>query len=174
MCLVHHREFGFIIKRNDNSDRPSKWKWQSTIVTIQPTRCTNFSNLFLEWNSACFGQFLCPLSGVFHCTNSSGLLTACTQAVSKPVCHDGKRNSSKPVGLYSKNKFEKLVHLVGFIVRIYHDARSPKRQTIHYCQYLLPSPLTNSPPPAYRKMSPNHLTLHTQSVAEDSNRQTGK
>jgi len=28
----------------------------------------------------------------------------------------------------SKNKFEKLVHLVGFIVRIYHDARSAERQ----------------------------------------------
>ena len=30
-----------------------------------------------------------------------------------------------------KNKFEKLVHLVGFIIRIYHDARSPERQIHH-------------------------------------------
>ena len=29
---------------------------------------------------------------------------------------------------YSKNKFEKLVHLVGFVVRIYYDARSAERQ----------------------------------------------
>jgi hypothetical protein len=29
----------------------------------------------------------------------------------------------KNVELYFKNKFEKLVHLVGFIIRIYHDAR---------------------------------------------------
>jgi hypothetical protein len=29
---------------------------------------------------------------------------------------------------YSKNKFEKLVHLVGFIIRIYHDERSHERQ----------------------------------------------
>jgi len=28
----------------------------------------------------------------------------------------------------SKNKFEKLVHLVGFIIRIYHDARSSECQ----------------------------------------------
>jgi hypothetical protein len=28
----------------------------------------------------------------------------------------------------SKNKFEKLVHLVGFIIRICHDARSSERQ----------------------------------------------
>jgi hypothetical protein len=34
------------------------------------------------------------------------------------------------VEIYSKNKFEKLVHLVGFsrIIRIYHDGRSPERQ----------------------------------------------
>ena len=42
--------------------------------------------------------------------------------------NDGKRNCPKHVEFYSKNKFEKLVHLVGFIIRIYHDARSPERQ----------------------------------------------
>ena len=41
---------------------------------------------------------------------------------------DGQRNSSKHVEFYSKNEFEKLVHLVGFIIRIYRDARSPERQ----------------------------------------------
>ena len=54
--------------------------WQ--ILIIKPTRCTNFSNLFSDWNSICFGHFLCPSSGVFHCTHSNsichtGLLTAC-------------------------------------------------------------------------------------------------
>ena len=42
---------------------------------------------------------------------------------------DGQRNCPKHVEFYSKNKFEKLVNLVGFIIRIYHDARSPERQT---------------------------------------------
>jgi len=63
------------------------------------------------------------------------------QAVSKTVWHipllcvqwkspdDGQRNCPKHVEFYSKNKFEKSVHLVGFITRIYHDARSPARQT---------------------------------------------
>ena len=37
---------------------------------------------------------------------------------------DGQRNCPKHVEFYSKNKFEKLVHLVGFIVRIHHDVRS--------------------------------------------------
>jgi len=41
---------------------------------------------------------------------------------------DGQRNCPKHVEFYSKNKFEKLVHLVGFIIRIYHDARSTERQ----------------------------------------------
>ena len=51
------------------------------------------------------------------------------QAVSKPVWHitllcvqwktpdDGQRKCPKHVEFYSKNKFEKLVHLVGFIIR---------------------------------------------------------
>ena len=113
----------------------------------KPNRWTNFSNLFLEWNSTCFGQFLCP-SGVFYCTHSNGirhtgLLTACeqdqdgtgvpswscSQAVSRPVWRipllrvqwktpdDGQRNCPKHVEFHSKNKFEKLVHLVGFIIR---------------------------------------------------------
>ena len=44
---------------------------------------------------------------------------------------DGQRNCPKHVELYSKNKFEKLVYLVGFIIRIYHDAWSPERRS-HY------------------------------------------
>jgi len=40
----------------------------------------------------------------------------------------GQRNCPKHVEFYAKNKFEELVHLVGFIVRIYHDARPPERQ----------------------------------------------
>jgi hypothetical protein len=118
------------------------------LIIIMPTRCTNFSNLFLEWNSTCFGQFLCPSSGVFHCTRingicHTGLLTvweqdqdgttvpswSCSQAVSIPAWHipllcvqwktpdDGQRNCPKHVDFHSKNKFEKLLHLVGIIIR---------------------------------------------------------
>jgi hypothetical protein len=44
---------------------------------------------------------------------------------------NGRRNWPKPVEFYSKNKFEELVHLVGFIIRIhvYHDARFFEFQT---------------------------------------------
>jgi len=41
---------------------------------------------------------------------------------------DGQRNCPKHAESYSKNKFEILVQLVGFILRIYHDARSSECQ----------------------------------------------
>jgi len=46
---------------------------------------------------------------------------------------DGQRKCPKHVEFYSKNKFKKLVHLVGFIIRIYHDTRLPERQICYYC-----------------------------------------
>ena len=116
-------------------------------LIIKPTRCTYFSNLFLQWNSTYIGQFLCPSSGVFLRTHSIGichtvLLTACeqdqygtavpswscSQAVSKTVWHipvlcvqwktpdNGQRNCPIHVEFHSKNRFEKLVHLVSFII----------------------------------------------------------
>jgi hypothetical protein len=124
------------------------WPCIMPILITKPTRCTNFSNLrvLLEWNSTCFGQFLCSSSGVFHCTHSkvichTVLLTAgkqgqdgtswsCLQAVYKPAWHipllcvqwktpdDEQRNCPKHVEFHSKNKFEKSVRLVGFIIRL--------------------------------------------------------
>ena len=41
---------------------------------------------------------------------------------------DGQKTCPTNVEFYSKNKFEKLVHLVGFIITIYHDARSSECQ----------------------------------------------
>ena len=127
------------------SARPLMTWYQWHFLIIKPTSCTIFSNLFLEWNFTCFGQFLCPSSEVFHYTQRNGvcLLTACekdqdetavpswscSQAVSKTVWHipllcvqwktpyNGQRNCPKHVEFHSKNKFEKLVHLVGFIIR---------------------------------------------------------
>ena len=117
------------------SNKILKHDWE--ICILKPTRCTNFSNLFLEWNATCFGQFLCPSSGVFHCTHSNGICHTVLQAAAcKTVWHipmlcvqwktpdDGQRNCLKHVEFDSKNKFEKSVHLVGFNIQIYHDARS--------------------------------------------------
>ena len=86
-------------------------------LTIKPTRCTNFSNLFLDWKSTCFGQFLCPSSGVFHCTHSKPVWNIPLLCVQWKTPDDGQRNCLKHVEFQSKNKYEKLVHLVGFIIR---------------------------------------------------------
>jgi len=42
--------------------------------------------------------------------------------------NDGQKSCLKHVEFYSIHKLEKLVHLLGFIIRIYHDARSPECQ----------------------------------------------
>ena len=50
---------------------------------------------------------------------------------------DGQKNCLKHVEFYFRNKFEKLVHLVGFTIRIHHDARSPERQICYRIQVSL-------------------------------------
>jgi len=47
---------------------------------------------------------------------------------------DGQRNCPKHVEFYSKNKFEKLVHLVGFIIRIFSTINSIHLQAITQIQ----------------------------------------
>jgi hypothetical protein len=99
--------------------------------------------LFITWsmmhgtqNIKCFGEFLFPLSGVIHCTLSNGICHTdsfragyCSKAVYKHGWHiqllcvqwitadDGQRNCPKHVKFHFQNKFEKLVYLVGFIIR---------------------------------------------------------
>jgi len=65
----------------------------------------------------CFRQTFCPSSGVQDCTYSPD---------------DGWKDGLKHVESYSKqNKFETLVHLVGFTVEIYYDAQSYERQMFY-------------------------------------------
>jgi hypothetical protein len=46
---------------------------------------------------------------------------------------DGWKDCPKHVECYSKiNKSEKLVHLVGFTVEIYYDARTDERQIVTF------------------------------------------
>ena len=62
-------------------------------LTIKPTRCTNFSNLFLEWKIYMFRTVPLSIIRSFHCTHSSGIrmlyrfADSCSQlsAVSKPL-----------------------------------------------------------------------------------------
>jgi hypothetical protein len=49
---------------------------------------------------------------------------------------DGQRNTPKHVDFHFQNKFQNLVHLVGFIMRIFHDARSHERKIMVTVLYL--------------------------------------
>ena len=87
----------------------------------------------------CFRQFLFPSSGVFHCTHSNGIChVGLVTDFNKPVCiavcavktpDDRQSNSPKHTEFWSKNKFENLVHLVGFIIRTLHPIY--KCKTLH-------------------------------------------
>jgi len=57
------------------------------------------------------------------------IIAVCTV---KEIPDDGQRNCPKHVEFYSKNKFERLVHLVGFIIRILRVVRSESKQ---FCPY---------------------------------------
>jgi hypothetical protein len=66
--------------------------------------------------------------GVCHTGYADCLITSSQHNLYVLLCvqcetpDDGQRNCPKHVEFYFKNKFEKFVHLIGFIVRIYHDA----------------------------------------------------
>ena len=51
----------------------------------------------------------------------------------KKTPDDGQRNCPKHVEFYSKNKFEILVHLVGFIIRILVSSYSFKVLKVAHC-----------------------------------------
>jgi len=110
--------------------------WQ--ILIIKPTRGTNF--LIYLWNKTLHvSDSFSVHHQEFFTVQTAVPSWSCSQAVSKPVWHtpllsvqwktpdDGQRNCPKHVEFYSTNKCEELVHLVGFIIRIYHDVGSPER-----------------------------------------------
>jgi hypothetical protein len=128
----------------------SIWKNVWVILTIKPTRCTYFWNLF--WNET---LHVSDSSSVHHqelftlhtATAFPSWSCCCSKAVYKPVWHipllcvqwitpdDGQRNCLKHVEFHFQNKFEKLVHLVGFIISICHDARSHVTMHGHTSRY---------------------------------------
>jgi len=102
------------------------------ILTIKPTRCTNFSNLF--WNKTLHGSD----STSVHHQEFFAVHTAMIYVIQ--VCwllaSRIRIELSETRRVLLQNKCEKLVHLVGSIIRIYHDAQSSECQngpTIYQC-----------------------------------------
>ena len=110
-----------------------------SISIVKQTRCTILE--FIEYYSTCFGRSFRPSSGVQDRTHSirymSYRLVDYLQStnlydiylmlyVQSWTPDDGRKDRPKHVGWYSVNS--KIVHLVGFAIEIYHDARSHERQ----------------------------------------------
>ena len=104
-------------------------------LILKPTRCTNFSNLFRRETLHVSDSFSVHHQEFFHCSHSNDICHTCLLCIQWKTPDGGQKNCPKYVEFYSKNKFEKLVHLVGFVIRIFHDARSPARK-IRYETFL--------------------------------------
>jgi hypothetical protein len=118
---------------------------RDTFLIIKPTRCTNFSKSFsnetlhVSDSSSVHHQEFCTVHTamvyvihvcwqlasrimIFHpdparklSTNLYDIYHCCLNSEKTP--DDGQSNCPKHVEFHSKNKFEKLVHLVCFIIR---------------------------------------------------------
>ena len=88
---------------------PLQW-YVIYVIQVMPTACEQEQDRVPSWSCS---------QAVWH------IPLLCVQWKTPD---DGQRNCPKHAEFCSKNKFEKLVHLVGFIIRSYHDARSPECQ----------------------------------------------
>jgi len=112
------------------------------LFLIKPTDALISPNLFLSRNSTCFGQFLCPSSGVYSMYTEQWYMSCrfvdsfragqggnCSKSVYKPAWHIPllsvqwinswwwAEELSKTCRVSCQNKMVKLVHLVGFIIK---------------------------------------------------------
>jgi len=148
-------------------------------LIINPTRCSNFSNLF--WNktlhvsdssSVHHQQFFTVHTVMVYVIQLASRIRtkqnwSCSQAVSKPVWHipllcvqwktpdGGQRNCPKHAEYYSKNKFEKLMQL--------HNTKTPTQykntHTLPKHPHIIKNPHITKTPTHYQS---NH-TLPKQS-----------
>jgi hypothetical protein len=113
-----YMSYSFADSLRTGSGRKCVPSWSCSQAVSKPV--WHIPLLCVQWKIPDDGQRNCPK----HVPSWS-----CSQAVSKTVWHipllclqwkipdDGQRNCPKHVEFHSKNKLEKLVHLVGFIVR---------------------------------------------------------
>jgi len=98
------------------------------VLILKPTRCNYFSNLFSEWNSS---NSTSVHHKEFFTVNTAMVYVikiCCVCTVKNPWWWTEELPETCRV--YSKNKLDELLHLVGFTIRIYSDARSPERQNV--------------------------------------------
>ena len=136
LCCRRYRLATFAILRHTYSTRASwiDWLVDLLILTLLLSDVTAVLFCSVAWDEYTLGV------PSWSCWS---------QAVSKPVWHipllyaqwktrdDGQGNCPKHVEFYASNKFKKLVHLLGFIIRIYHGARPPERHKFEKLVHLV-------------------------------------
>ena len=131
-CIVFSLHFANLFL--SSRDRAS---WQ--IIIIKPTRCANFSNFILGMKLCMFRtvplsiirsfslyaqqwymsyRFVDSLRAGSGCSvlNLQTCMTYTIAVCTEKTPDDGQRNCPKHAEFHSKNKIEKLVHVVGFII----------------------------------------------------------
>ena len=79
-------------------------------------RRTNFSKFIFVKKLYMFRQFLCPSSGVFHCTFGTGICHASMlTASSTSRMDDGQRTRPNNVEFLDKNKLGEIIASIGFV-----------------------------------------------------------
>jgi hypothetical protein len=94
----------------------------TNFLTIKPTRCTDFSKLYFGMKLYTFRTVSLSIIRSYSLyTQQRYVIQVCRQipllSVQWITPDDGQRNCPKQVEFHFQNKFEKLVHLVGFIIR---------------------------------------------------------
>jgi len=141
--LTQMNGLGRMIRQAWHSENHASWY----ILIIKPTRCTNFSNLFLNRTLHVSDRFsvhhqesstVYTAIGTCHTGYADCLLAGSGWTHPDPASkHSAQPVLHKPIAVYTaidswwwtkilsetcrvlfQNKFEKLVHLVGFIIRI--------------------------------------------------------
>ena len=92
--------------------------YRVVILIIKPPRCTNFSKLFLE------EVLRVSYSSSVHHKEFFTVHTAMAYVIQ--VCWQ----LASRIRTFRPDPARILVYIVGFIIRIYHDARSPERQML--------------------------------------------
>jgi hypothetical protein len=109
-------ETAFIVKLSWASHVSKSYKCSMAFLIIKPTRCTNLWNSTFSDNSSVHHQE----SVIVH-TAMACVIQVCWHipllCVQWKTPDDGQRNCPKHVDFHFKKKFEKLVHLIGFILR---------------------------------------------------------
>ena len=125
LTLYVHRKFTLTL------NHPSLQNKTTDVVIQQHSRKLLMMDILMSetcWAHKKWNKITSDINLVFHSSTSYRFADS-SQAVSKPVWHtpllwvqwktpdDGQRKCQKHVEFYSKNKFEKFVHLVNFIIR---------------------------------------------------------